>query len=104
MIQRSDAWRRWFGLLFLLLGLGMLVWGQTVLEGRLHGVGYILYWLGCATLTVLALGISLLDFWIVRRRARQAHGDLIRDAVGRIQPGHRRPGRRQRHRRRNGPG
>jgi hypothetical protein len=78
MHTNSDARRRWFGMLFLALAAGMMIWGQTVLKERLTGVWYLLYWAGCGLLTMLAVVTALLDMWIVRRRAREEHRELLR--------------------------
>jgi hypothetical protein len=63
------AWRRWFGLLFLILAGGMLIWGLTLLRSQLHRWGFILYWTGCFVFTALAIVIALLDLIAVRRAA-----------------------------------
>lgn len=72
---------RWFGLLFLLLALGMLAWGQLVLGARLRGLGYILYWLACMGFTLLALITALLDARATRRQVRREQEELLRRAV-----------------------
>ncbi|MEW6159226.1 MAG: hypothetical protein AB1813_17510 [Verrucomicrobiota bacterium] len=81
MAERADARRRWFGLFFLLLAGGMLIWGQTVLKSVLQGWVFIIYWLICFGFTALAMGVALLDFWIVRRQARRQQKDLLRDTL-----------------------
>ena len=78
----ADARRRWFGMFFLLLAFGMLVWGQTVLKPRLgQGIAFVLYWLACFAFTGLAILTALLDFWIVRRRSRVAQRELLRKTI-----------------------
>ena len=82
MKNPADARRRWFGLFFLFLALGMLIWGETLLEPHLgRGLGFILYWMACLALTALAMLVALLDFWIVRRRARLEQEQMITDAT-----------------------
>jgi hypothetical protein len=81
MTNPRDAWRRWFGVLFLLLSFGMVAWGQTVLKPHLTGAGYISYWLLCFLFTFLALLMALVDLFIIRHRARKAHRDLIAKAL-----------------------
>ena len=78
MMTNSDARRRWFGLLFLALAAGLLIWGQTVLKPHLTGVRFLLYWAVVSALTLLAIATALLDLLIVRRRAREEHRELIR--------------------------
>ena len=69
----ADARRRWFGVFFLIIAAGMLIWGQTILKPRLEGVGFVIYWLVCMGFTALAMLTALLDIWAVRRRTRDQH-------------------------------
>lgn len=78
-----DAWRRWFGLLFLLLAGGMTTWGLTLLEGRLRGGGFLLYWSVCLGFLGLAMLIALWDGWVIRRRHRTEKASLARHVFGR---------------------
>jgi uncharacterized membrane protein len=73
----ADARRRWFGLFFLLIAGGMLIWGLTVLAGSLKGMAFVIYWLVCFAFTGLALLIALLDLFVVRHRQREEQRDLI---------------------------
>src|SRR5438128_6512604 len=82
MSNPLDARRRWFGLFFLFVALGLLIWGQTILKSHLNGLGFILYWFLCFIFTLLALLTALLDFWMVRRRTREAQKDLLKKALG----------------------
>ena len=77
-----DSRRRWFGLFFLLVAGGMLVWGETWLKARLVGLGFVLYWLSCLLFTLLALGTALLDVLATRRRIRSEHQEMIRRTFG----------------------
>jgi hypothetical protein len=81
MSNPSDARRRWFGLFFLFMALGLLIWGQTILKPHLNGLGFVLYWLLCFVFTMLAMLTALIDFWIVRHRTRTAHHDLLANAL-----------------------
>jgi hypothetical protein len=72
-----DARRRWFGLFYLALAAGLLIWGQTVLQPWLHGVWFLIYWLSCFVLTGLAILTAILDLRATRRRARQEQRDLL---------------------------
>ena len=74
---QADFRRRWFGVFFLLIAAGMLIWGQTILKPYLEGIGFMLYWLGCLAFTGLALITALLDIWAVRRRTREQQRDLL---------------------------
>ena len=67
-----DARRRWFGAFFLILSLGLLIWGTTFLsEYLLHRpILFVAYWAACAFCTGLALINALLDMIIMRKRTR----------------------------------
>ena len=86
MSNPADARRRWFGLFFLFIALGLLIWGQTILKPYLDGLWFILYWLACFAFTILALLTALLDFWIMRRRMRGEHRALFRDTFREDRP------------------
>lgn len=81
MSNPLDGRRRWFGLFFLFVALGLLIWGQTILKPHLSGLGFIFYWLLCFCFTMLAMLTAWLDFWIVRRRTREAQRDMLKKAL-----------------------
>ena len=83
MSNPADARRRWFGLFFLFIALGLLIWGQTILKPHLSGLGFVLYWLVCFAFTILAMLTALLDFWVIRIRARREQREMIKRAVER---------------------
>lgn len=64
--------RRAIGGISIVGAIFMLIAGESFLRGRLHGYGYIVYWLGCFCLTMFAV---LVAFWDVK--ATQRH--IIRD-------------------------
>ncbi len=72
MLTSVDARRRWFGSFFLILAVGLLLWGLTLLKSFLieRPVVFVAYWLGCFTLTGLALAIAVYDLFVMRRRIR----------------------------------
>jgi hypothetical protein len=78
MQNARDARRRWFGLFFLAVAAAMVIWGQTVFEPYLRGVGFIAYWALCGLVTVCAIGTALLDLIVLRRRARREQRELFR--------------------------
>jgi hypothetical protein len=78
--NNGQAWRRWFGLLFLALSFGMLIWGQTVLKSHLTGASYIQYWAVCFLFTALAMLTALVDMWLVRRQSRRERRALLNRA------------------------
>lgn len=71
--------RRWFGLFFLAVAFGMLIWGQTVFRPRLeqHPRLFLIYWCSCFLFTGGAIVTALLDMRATRRRARAEHRDLV---------------------------
>jgi hypothetical protein len=85
MALDPSARRRWFGALVLLAALGMLVGGETFLKGKLDGLGFILYWLGCLAFTCLAIVIAFLDVRALGRQTRQAQQDLFKATLKQIE-------------------
>src|SRR5216117_17356 len=73
----ADFRRRWFGVFYLLIAAGMLIWGQTILKPHLEGIAFVFYWVACLAFTGLALVTALLDIWAVRRRTREQQRDLL---------------------------
>jgi hypothetical protein len=72
-----DSRRRWFGLFFLLLALGMLIWGQTWLTPHLQGGGYVAYWMTCLLFTLAALVTASLDARATRREMRRHQIEMM---------------------------
>ena len=68
MLTPADVRRRSFGLLFLLLAVTLLVWGQTLLKPHLDGVAFVFYWLGCLLTVFITIGIAVWDMCVVSRR------------------------------------
>ena len=81
MPSSVDALRRWFGLLFLAVAGGMLIWGQTILRPHLEGVGFLIYWFICFLITISAIVVALLDMRAVRRRTREEQRALLEQAL-----------------------
>lgn len=84
MSKSADALRRWFGLFFLALAFGLLVWGQTVLRERLTGIPFLVYWFLCFVSTVAAIVTALLDVRSTRKRARREQEELIQRTLNEI--------------------
>ena len=86
MSNSADALRRWFGLLFLALAFGMLIWGQTVLRTRLEQniKLFVFYWSGCFLFTFAAIVTALLDMRATRKRARAEHQKLIQRTLSEV--------------------
>jgi len=79
--------RRWFGAICLLGALGLLLAGETRPNGWLTGVAFILYWLLCLVLTLLAMIAALLDVFALRQENRNRQRALIESTIEEIQTG-----------------
>ena len=77
--------RRWLGGVVLVTALGMLVAGQTVLDGKLAGVNFVLYWLVCMGLTALAIVVALFDARAMARRGLREQRDLFESTLRDVQ-------------------
>ena len=84
MFNTPDSRRRWLGVMFLALAAGLLIWGQTVFEPHLKGLGFIAYYGICFLFTMLAILTALLDLWIIRTRTRSQRRELIQRTLGEI--------------------
>jgi hypothetical protein len=85
MTLDSRSRRRWFGTVCLLGAVAMLVVGQTVLAARLSGLGFLLYWLVCFALTLVATCFALIDVRELRRRGRDEQRELLETTLKRIE-------------------
>jgi choline-glycine betaine transporter len=81
MNRPADAKRRWWGLFCLVMAVGLLMWGQTLLKPHLHGLLYIVYWLACFAFVVLAMLIALFDMWVVNLRRRAGNAKEIEELL-----------------------
>jgi hypothetical protein len=77
--------RRWYGFFCLILAGAMLLWGQTLLQTRLSGKAYIIYWTLCFLVTGLALIISLWDTFRLKRLMRQEEKELLKTVWDQIE-------------------
>lgn len=80
-----NARRRWFGAVVLLVALGMLICGETILKGKLAELTFIAYWLACLALTSLAILIAFLDARALQRRIRREQHDLFHTTLKQIE-------------------
>ena len=85
MTWNAKARRRWLGVLCLVLAAAMLLCGETVLDGRLRGLGLAIYWLLCFLFTTLALFIALVDARAVGRQSREEQRRLFEDTLRAIE-------------------
>ena len=76
--------RRALGILFLVLALGMLLAGETVLQGRLSSSLFVLYWLACFVFTMLAMIVALRDLRALQSKARKEQRGLLDDTIEKI--------------------
>ena len=83
MTRPRDPIRRWVGLSFLTIAVGMLAAGLTVLETRLKRMDFLLYWLVCFVFTGLAALTALWDASVVRRQSRREQQRLIDETLAR---------------------
>lgn len=77
MPNSAEAMRRWFGLFFLALAFGLLIWGQTVLRDRLKGVSFLIYWGCCFFFTLAAIVTALIDVRATRKQSQKEHENLV---------------------------
>jgi hypothetical protein len=82
VLDSRAARRRWFGAFFLTSATALLIWGQTVFEPYLSGLGFICYWLICFLLTVMAIVTALTDAVMLRRQSRKERRALIERTLG----------------------
>ena len=81
----ATARRRWFGALVLLAAFGMLIGGETILKGKLGGLGFMFYWLVCLVFTCLAIVTAFLDARALQRKTRQEQHDLFEATLKQIE-------------------
>ena len=81
----STARRRWLGGAALVGAAAMLIAGQTVLQSKLKGYAFIIYWLGCFLLTGLSILVAFWDLRALRNRTRQQHRDLLQTTLKKIE-------------------
>ncbi len=67
MWSKTDERRRWFGSFYLVMALGMLIWGQTILKSVLADFWFVIYWLACFVFVAMALVTALIDLRALRR-------------------------------------
>jgi hypothetical protein len=77
-----DARRRWFGTFFLIVAIGMTIWGQTLLSDYLYArpVFFLCYWVGVFITLFLSMLLALLDMSATRKRNRLEQKKILEDA------------------------
>jgi len=82
MGESSIPRRRTLGNWFLGLAGLLLVCGETIFKPYLgRGLLFVGYWLLCFLFTLMAVAVAALDFFIVRRLARDRQKQLVDDAL-----------------------
>lgn len=81
----SDRRRRIFGLVCLGGSLALVAFGFSDFGGRIHGLRFLLFWLACAALAVLALLTAVLDLLIVNARGRAERRELAHRTAAEIE-------------------
>ncbi len=84
MALKLNLRRRWFGLLYLILSGGLLIWGLTWLRPVLRGGWFVVYWLTCLGFALAALVVAWLDWRSVRRQLRAEQRELLEHALNKI--------------------
>ena len=77
-LSRGQLLLRVFGGVLLTACALMVVLGTTVLDERLQGPRFLLYWTWCLLLTVAAIILALWDMLLVRRVSKRTHRELFR--------------------------
>ena len=84
-MDSADALRRWLGAFCLTVAAGMLIWGQTLLQPYLQGLGFLIYWSFCFFFTFGAIFIALLDIRAMRRRTRREQRELLERTLSEVE-------------------
>lgn len=84
MGSKIDTRRRWLGGIFLVVALGMLVVGETVLQHRLSAKAFLVYWMVCFVFTGGAMLVAFRDVMMQQRRARELQRELLEDTLREI--------------------
>ena len=81
----ATARRRWFGAMFLLAALALLLCGETLLKGRMSNLFFLIYWLVCLVLTGLAIAVAFADVRALQRRIREEQRQLFEATLRKIE-------------------
>jgi hypothetical protein len=88
MLNPADQRRRWFGLFFLIVAGGMLLWGLTFLNGPLmrNPPLFVIYWFACFFFATLAFCTAAYDMRVIRRRTRDEQRKMFEKAFSDLPP------------------
>jgi hypothetical protein len=82
----ADNKRRWWGLFCLIMAIGLLAWGQTLLKPHLVGLVYLVYWLSCFAFVAFAILIALFDLWVVNLRRQSGRPEIVEKIIKEHKP------------------
>ena len=77
----ATARRRWFGAIVLGVALLMLILGETVLEGRIKGVVFLVYWFICCIFLGLAFVVAFRDVRAIQNEVRSEQRTLLESTL-----------------------
>ncbi len=63
----------------------MLVLGETLLKGRLTPGGFVMYWMICFALTLIAIMVAVMDVRSLQQRVSRETRDLLEDTLKTIE-------------------
>ena|SRR5258707_15508809 len=86
MGNSSGSARRTFGMVCVMVPVGMVILGLTALKNTLDGLAFLVYWLICFLFTFAAIIVALIDLRSVRRQTREETHELFEKTLGDIEP------------------
>ena len=84
MDSNSGIRHRKRGMTFLIISLGMLILGETLLRSSLSKGSFIVYWMVCIVVTFMAIVFAFLDVAGVQRQAREEQRELLEKTIREI--------------------
>ena len=85
MANLGNKRRRCFGVICLMIAVGMLVAGQTVFEPILFGRRFLVYWLVCFLFTFFAILTAFSEWLAVRLQAREEQRNLLKQTLTEVE-------------------
>lgn len=73
--------QRWRGMLYLALSFAMMMWGQLVLNDRLSGIAFTIFWGVCFALASTAVVFGVLSVRGVLRETKSERNASLRRAM-----------------------
>ena len=94
MAMKTASYRRWLGAVFLAAALFMLFAGEFFLKRAFSPLGFLIYWLVCLALTVLAMLMALIEARVVRQRSITEQRALFDSTLANLRSRHEERGKR----------